>query len=383
VLIGLLIFECGLRLLGIQHLLLYQPDPHCGTRLRPNVSGWYREEGHAFVRTNAHAMRDAPVSAEKPEETFRIAVLGDSYAEALQVDLPETFCKVLETRLNQNLWLPPGKQHVEVLNFGVSGYGTAQELEMLRHYAWDFSPDLVVLAFLTGNDLADNSRVLSGGRPRPYYRIADDKLVLDDSFLQHPQYLKANSGWTEWKVTAIHHSRLLQVIHRAKQAWQRTPQATATEVVAPEAGLDVAIYRPPRTDAWRAAWQITLRLLETMQRETAAQGVPLMVVVLSNGIQVHPDDAVRERFAERHQIDDFFYADRRLADFCGSREIPCLLLAPRMAQHAQQHHTYFHGFKNTRLGVGHWNENGHRFAGRAIAARMIERRYFQRQWSGK
>ena len=42
----------------------------------------------------------------------------------------------------------PGKQ-VEVINFGVSGYGTAQELLTLRQKVWDFSPDIVVLAFTT------------------------------------------------------------------------------------------------------------------------------------------------------------------------------------------------------------------------------------------
>jgi hypothetical protein len=39
---------------------------------------------------------------------------------------------------------------------------------------------------------------------------------------------------------------------------------------------------------------------------------------------------------------------------------------------AQQHHLYLQGFKNTTMGGGHWNANGHRLADEMIARKICE-----------
>src|SRR2546423_4830587 len=140
VLVGLLIFEVFLRAVGFTYPIFYQPDEVCGYALRPRMQGWYRKEGAAFVRINSEGLRDREHSKQKPPNTFRIAVLGDSYAEAFQVEQDAAFWSVLERRLNDCSVLEGRK--VEVINFGVSGYGTAQELLTLRERVWDYSPDV-------------------------------------------------------------------------------------------------------------------------------------------------------------------------------------------------------------------------------------------------
>ena len=72
--------------------------------------------------------------------------------------MEDTFWSVMERELGQCA-LFAGRR-VEVINFGVSGYGTVQELMTLRHYVWDYDPDVVVLAFTTGNDVRNNLRAL-------------------------------------------------------------------------------------------------------------------------------------------------------------------------------------------------------------------------------
>jgi len=69
----------------------------------------------------------------------------------------ETFWWVMGRKV-QECNTPPVK--IEVLNFGVSGYGTAQELLTLREQVWKYSPDIVMLAVTTNNDITDNSRAL-------------------------------------------------------------------------------------------------------------------------------------------------------------------------------------------------------------------------------
>ena len=85
----------------------------------------------------------------------------------------QTFCAALERALEDSL-RPIGKR-VEVLNFGVSGYGTAQELLMLRHYAWSYEPDAVILAFFRGNDPRNNSAELEPYKVRPFFRLENSR----------------------------------------------------------------------------------------------------------------------------------------------------------------------------------------------------------------
>ena len=116
-------------------------------------------------------------------------------------------------------FLPPDAQNLEVLNFGISGHGTAQQLQMLRHYAGRFEPDVVLLAFFAGNDIRNNSRRLEPDPVRPFFQLEAGQLVLDDSFLEHPDFLKANSPAVARKVACINASRLLQLANE----WKNRP----------------------------------------------------------------------------------------------------------------------------------------------------------------
>ncbi|MHB8971209.1 MAG: hypothetical protein ACYC3X_11710 [Pirellulaceae bacterium] len=366
-LLGLVAAEIGLRLIGVSYPLPYVPDPYCGSRLRPGMVAEFTAEGHAWVHINQEGYRDRPHAHRKPAQTFRIAVLGDSFAEALQVPQEETFWSVMEREL-QDTGTSAG-QTVEVLNFGVSGFGTAQALEMLRHYVWQYEPDLVLLAFLTGNDISDNSKRLSPDAVRPYYLLRPPGLVLDQTFQQHPFYLDAQSDFSKLKVTWINRLRVLQVMRQWRaQSRQHSPQSGTTA----EPGLS-PIFAPPQDEAWKEAWEITEQLLVLMREEVRAHNAEFLVAVLSNSDQVHPDKQRREELQKQLGVADLWYADRRVEDFCRQEGIPVILLAPEMQRYAEQHQVYLHGFPNTELGSGHWNADGHALAGKLIAAEIRRR----------
>src|SRR5882757_5111470 len=139
---ALLIAEVFLRVIGYSSPVFYTTDETRGYALAPNMQGWYRKEGETYITINSDGLRDVEHQIAKPENTFRIAVIGDSYAEALQVNLNETFWKILEEKLNGCGSAFDGKK-VEIVNFGVSGYGTAQEFLTLKGKVWKYSPDLV------------------------------------------------------------------------------------------------------------------------------------------------------------------------------------------------------------------------------------------------
>ncbi|MDA0833606.1 MAG: SGNH/GDSL hydrolase family protein [Planctomycetota bacterium] len=365
---GVLSAEVLLRLLGVSYPLPYQPDDDCGTVLAPDFAGWFTQEGRAYVTTNSYGLRDREYSIPKPPETFRIAVLGDSYAEAMQVDASETFWSVMERKLTEN---PHFKgQTVEVINFGVSGYGTAQELQMLRSRVWQFEPDLVLLAFVTGNDIRNNSQVLEPDNNRPFFMLDNGDLKLDSSFLQHPDQIKARRTTTRLKVKAINASRVLQLINHWKNH-REVPEVNGADHPFAEVGIDVGCYLPPTDPDWTQAWSMTEHLLEAIHAEVDAHDAAFCVVTLSNGVQVHPDPQVRDHFKTQFEIADLLFPDHRIRDFCKRIGIHVLNLAEPMQKLAEKQHRYWHGFENTRMGTGHWNTDGHRQAGELMAEYLV------------
>src|ERR1044071_10118442 len=85
VIFGLALVEIGLRLIGYSYPEFYFSDAQRGYSLRPNMEGWYRKEGEAYVRINSDGLRDREHSIQKAPNTFRIAILGDSVVEPLQL----------------------------------------------------------------------------------------------------------------------------------------------------------------------------------------------------------------------------------------------------------------------------------------------------------
>ncbi len=361
--------EYALRIAGIEYPDFYQPDAVRGGALRPGASGWYRQEGGAYVQINSDGLRDVEHAVGKPAGVFRIAVLGDSYAEALQVPLERTFWHVLGQRLRAGC-----RRRVEVMNFGVGGYGTGQEWLTLTGAVWKYRPDLVMLAFLTGNDVRDNLRELNPVGMRPYFDMRNGRLVTDRSF----RSLVARRDSLVWRFyhAVRARSRLVQLAARAKDGAGPPPRAGE------EPGLDSRVYLDPRAGGpealvWGRAWEVTEAILDRMAAEVARRGARFVVVTLTNAIQVDPDPARRRQFAGRIGAADLFYPDERIALWGRGREVPVITLAPEMAALAEQRRVYFHGFANTRPGSGHWNEEGHRVAGELIAARLCVVRWFQ------
>lgn len=99
----------------------------------------WRKEGFAHIKLNSFGMNDVERSKAKPPGVFRIAVIGDSNVESLQVERKDNFCTLLEQRLSSE-----SNKKVEVLNFGVSSYNLGQMLLRLKTLALDFAPDMVL-----------------------------------------------------------------------------------------------------------------------------------------------------------------------------------------------------------------------------------------------
>ena len=396
-LVGSVIAEIALRVSGYSYPEFYTLDQTRGYALRPGMEGWYRKEGEAFVRINSDGLRDREHSLTKPGDTIRIAVLGDSYAEAFSVSLEDAFWSVMERKLHECDAFS-GK-NIEVINFGVSGYGTAQELLTLREDVWKYSPDLVMLTVTTNNDITDNSRELKKSDEIPYFIYKDNRLTLDTSFSDSRAFVLRQSRVSRFGRWLRDHSRLVQAViqghhgfklllasWRSKQAQpapaqplpgSETPKKQAEQVPqqqlsrSEELGTDNFVYIQPSNAVWNGAWRVTEGLIIAMRDEVKARGAKFVVVTLSNGPQVLPSVNVREEFKRRFGITDLFYPDNRIKSLGAREGVLVLTLAPELQEFAQRNNVFLHGFGKD-VGNGHWNPTGHRRAGELLAKKICE-----------
>lgn len=365
--LALALAEAGLRLAGVSYPEFHRLDPALGWSPRPGVEGWWTREGRAYVRINRAGFRDRDHALEKPDGTYRIAVLGDSFTEAREVPLAKTFWALIERDLATCPAL--GGRPVEVLDFGVAGYGSAQELLVLRQKALAYAPDLVLLAFYIGNDVLNNSKPLDGHPDRPYLVRRGDGWALDMSFRDQARF-KTKLAWQDIKHGIVNASALVQL---AKEAYYRVKfrltgkfarQAEALDRVGPE----TEVLEPPPNGAWRAAWSITETLIGMIADEARAGGARLRLAILGAPIQIDPDGERRRRLAARLGVADLDYPQRRLAAFAAAKGIAVSDLVAPMRALAEGEGVYLHGFPNTAPGTGHWNARGHAVAGARLAA---------------
>ena len=379
---GLLICEIGLRIAGYSYPEFYSANEKLGYSLIPSMTGQYQKEGRSSVVINSDGFRDDEHTIQKPDNVFRIAVIGDSYAEAFQVEQEQAFWKVMEGNLARCGGFQERK--VEVLNFGVSGYGTAQELITLREKVWKYQPDLVLLAVTTNNDITDNSKLFKKA-PIPYFELRDGRLELDESFRETSAFKVRNSiGFVGTWLS--NHLRFVQAIRRglvAAKNWRdsrksveptqsndanNTSAVKSSETIPQtgDIGIDNAIYIETLDEKWALAWRVSEELISMMNTEVRAKGAEFLVVTLSNGVQVWPDPEVRTAYARKIGAKDLLYPDRRIETYCKNRGINVLSLAPKLTAYAAANQVFLHGF-DADIGNGHWNANGHRVAGEMLS----------------
>jgi hypothetical protein len=299
---------------------------------------------------------------------YRIAVLGDSYSEAMQVERDQAFWALLPERL-QACGFQPGRS-IEVLNFGVSGYGTAQQYVMLESTAMRYAPDLVLLQFTNGNDVKDNSFALSDEKSRPFFMLErDGGLRIDESFAASPGFRRSASLILQFLRQSTDRSRVLQLVRGTRQI-SLLRKAHADGV---EQGLEPVVLAPPRELIWEEAWRITEGLIARTRDYAVRNGARFLVVTVPYAIQVHPDRKVRDALQAKLGVSDLFYPDRRIAEFGKRHGIEAVTIAPQMQRLAEESGAYFHGFEQVGMGRGHWNPAGHRAAADIIARRLCEK----------
>lgn len=362
--------EGSLRLLDIRFSTVFiRVDPVLGYALRPNTKGW---EDSNYYTTNSDGMRDREHSIARPPGTLRIAVLGDSMTEAIQVPLEKTYGSVLEKSLKT--CIGPGGPQIEVLNFGVIGYNLAQDYLALRQKVWKYNPQVVVVA-LGDNAPLENSRRLDPTftRPRPYFVLVDGKLGLDTP----TQGYASRAARIHDEITAV--TNQFELTKLFKQDFSDLDADMHHFVVDMKARLgkpsvestlprpDLVSYLPPSDAETSNAWEVTEAGLTKIAQAVRDHGAAFQVFYIGMSGQLLPAQQ-RQAFARSLGVKDLNYADERLREWSAEQGVTLFDAVPDLQQVADRHHTYLRGTD----GLGHFNVAGNYYLGTALAQRYCE-----------
>jgi hypothetical protein len=276
-----------------------QPDAELGWKLVPDLQWistgydghWYAREFSVPVSANARGFRDTDHELAKPPGTVRIALLGDSLIEALQVPFEKTAAKRLEAKLG------PG---TEVLDFGISGFGLGQMFLAYEHHAKLFAPDYVVV-FLAGFHFLrtmDGSAYMAfpearglGLKIRPTFKIENGALVS----VPPRDTEKARSLWED----AIHEAGGQSVVRPRGSFVRDLLEPLGEPFKRPVAALQAGTEAPP--DETETA-RVNLMILAELDRQVRLSGGKLVIVDAIAHFDRRPDaplSGIVQRLAQR------------------------------------------------------------------------------------
>jgi len=333
-------------LLEVSIRLLYPPaefgsDRRLARRFHPHRMLYVESPDGEFAtefRYNSVGMRDREHARVKPPGMHRIMVIGDSFAEAKQVTREAGFPARLEDLLSRE----DGK--VEVINAGHAGFGAADEHLVLRNFAFDRDPDVVIQAFFL-NDLRDD-----------YWRVKH--LEWDEAGLP----VRMLGFQSELVLFVRDRAVKLPFIHKDDPVG-----AGQIGLIDPDPFF---VIRSEGRGEHEVHWQRTLNVIKGSARLSRDLGAEFLLVIIPIGEQVDP--TFRSKVAEAWALDPATLTrnpQERLLRFGEETGIAVLDLIPVLEQNKDQQLYFPHD--------GHWTPAAH-----DIVAREIARFLRTRGWDG-
>jgi hypothetical protein len=214
------------------------------------------KENQFFVHQNQFGLR-APddIQLKRTSTRKRVLVLGDSYVWGLGASQNELFT-------NRSVY----RTDDELINCGVSGYGTDQEYLFYLRVGQRFDVDQVVLVFTPHNDVANNLASKQYSYLKPYFTLNNGELIL------HADHVRNNPV-----------RNLIRRVDRECRVWNvvtKGLQGLGHAIVPKKEKLKDAQRNFIVSDADRAGIELTLALIKKLKEAVAARGAELYVVFI-------------------------------------------------------------------------------------------------------
>jgi hypothetical protein len=158
-------------------------DKSTGAGLNPHSKVIYRNQGGNRIlrKVNSWGYLDKEYKKEKRKGVYRIGFFGDSYVEARQVPLEDTFFRIIERKLEN--------YNVECLAFGISGFSMLQSYLTCERWMNYFDLDLAVYVF-SENDLGDQIKEIKRHPLLPYAALTDNGFRIEWYFRKGDRFIR-------------------------------------------------------------------------------------------------------------------------------------------------------------------------------------------------
>ena len=307
-----------------------------------------------------------------PSSKPRIAVLGDSFLEALQVG-EATHASAIFSRLLD----------ADVLNAAVSGYSTLTELAAYRRFVRPERPDLVLLFVFLGNDIQGNACRLDGHLVL-CGDVNDGQVTIVDREAPMPavETSPASENGVEEEASYVERdvpTRIRDALRRNVALYHalhdlRLIVTGAVNYVLGRYTDRWNLYVEPAPQAWTDAWRITETAIAMLQRDVAADGARIAVVAIPEHFALSPTGSREIVFGTGSAVPetlDLNRPSRRLGDIATRLGIPFLDLAPPLVAYRDQMKLDYPYF--SFVCEGHWNPLTHSLVAHEVAAFVTDR----------
>jgi hypothetical protein len=314
---------------------------------------------NSHITTNEVGMRITP---KFPNKQLKISLLGDSFLHGLTV--PDSFH--LATKLSL-------LTQSEVMNGGVSGYGTYQELLLWRKLMKPKKPKITILFLFLEKDIKDNQCALARADGQIYSPCCE---VKNDNILQSKEFEKrtnTNEGFTNWLKKNCYTFRAVKNLLKSKNI-NKTGKDFFNE---PSFAYNV--YRPNFDKKWEDGWKITEWCLATLKKECDEIGSKLLVVNVPGPVQWSYN--WKKEISKQIQ-DDFLpkdlnlkYAQNRYQLILNKHNIESLDLTPYFISYRNEYQ-----LKEPVFGWccdSHWNPIGHQLVADKITNQLIKLNWYK------
>jgi hypothetical protein len=331
-------------------LPLYEPDPVCGFRLKPDLELRHAtSEFRTMIHTNGHGFRTSAAHEEppraKPPGVRRILLLGPSFAFGWGVDHEETFLERLRERLLREGAL--SADSLQVLNAGVPALGPVQQLAWFRATGRTWSPDLVI-QFVYG------SPVVSAAYSEGF--TVDEAGYLVPAGLTGTERLRRRLKGS----ALVYHGWLLSTRFRRATDDPRGPGPIAGAGRTLEA---VSGFSPDDESV-----QDALAFYAELRDAVREAGGRLLVIYFPLSYCIHPEDAARWRHLGVEDPAARIAFDRGVTEHLVASGVPCLNLTPELQAAVRA------GGERLYHAIDiHWTPAGHRVAADAAARHLLPR----------
>ncbi len=350
------------------------------------VITYHTDEFTTTEMINSAGLPDVEHSYAKPEGVFRILIIGDSFVEAYQVALEQSFPRLLEKRLNERRG--PNAPRFEVIKAGYRSWGTDQEWLYFQCEGYKYAPDLVLVGF-TVNDVVDNYLPLKADMadwpenapPKPFYSLENGvlkqsnfpfppppvevqpQIMYDYLYKYSITYRIAEKGWQSLQLKI---AEMNQPSNRADKNVKWEANRFSGHLL----NFVMPLYLGGAPPGYEQAWQLTHALLKAFHQAATEQGAAWAVFSTSQIWAVHP--SVQQEFVYSdplyaHTDVDWHQPDRVLGQMLQEKRVPFLPLNPGFRAYAAEHDDQWLFFRE-----GHWNVEGHSLTAELLYNWLVE-----------